>query len=118
MTLEDLRWDESHGPSRGRLATNTASTYKLPSFSEMPEEFTVTLLERAHEDGAVHGSKAVGEPPFMLGISVLEALSMAAASVAEYRIAPRLDAPATPERVLMAIERLRAAARQGTVAKG
>ncbi|MNV99892.1 hypothetical protein D3C71_1953150 [compost metagenome] len=48
----------------------------------------------------------------MLGISVLEALSMAAASVAEYRIAPRLDAPATPERVLMAIERLRAAARQ------
>jgi xanthine dehydrogenase large subunit len=52
----------------------------------------------------------VGEPPFMLGISVFEALSMAVASVADYRECPRLEAPATPERVLMAVERLRAGA--------
>jgi xanthine dehydrogenase large subunit len=52
-------------------------------------------------------SKAVGEPPFMLGVSVLEALSMAVASMADYRVCPRLDAPATPERVLMAVERMR-----------
>ena len=55
----------------------------------------------------VHNSKAVGEPPFMLAISVLEAISMAVASVADYRFCPRLDAPATPERVLMAVERLK-----------
>ena len=51
LTLEDLRWDTSDGPSRGRLATQAASTYKLPSFSEMPEDFHVTLLEQATEDG-------------------------------------------------------------------
>ena len=80
LTLEDLRWDESDGPNRGRLATQAASTYKLPSFSEMPEVFNVTLLEKAHEDGAVYGSKAVGEPPLMLAFSVREALRQAAAA--------------------------------------
>ena len=68
LTLEDLRWDTSDRPSRGRLATQAASTYKLPSFSEMPEDFRVTLLEQATEDGVVYGSKAVGEPPLMLGV--------------------------------------------------
>ncbi|HET6966771.1 MAG TPA: xanthine dehydrogenase molybdopterin binding subunit, partial [Ornithinibacter sp.] len=66
LTLEDLRWDEGDGPERGRLATRSASTYKLPSFSEMPEDFRVDLLAHAHEDGAVYGSKAVGDPPLML----------------------------------------------------
>ena len=80
LTLEDLRWDESDRPTRGRLATQAASTYKLPSFSEMPEVFNVALLERAHEDGAVYGSKAVGEPPLMLAFSVREALRQAAAA--------------------------------------
>ena len=80
LTLEDLRWDESDGPGRGRLTTQAASTYKLPSFSEMPTEFNVALLERAHEDGAVYGSKAVGEPPLMLAFSVREALRDACAA--------------------------------------
>ena len=62
------------GPVRGRLTTQAASTYKLPSFSEMPEVFNVTLLENATEEGAVYGSKAVGEPPLMLAFSVREAL--------------------------------------------
>lgn len=62
LTLEDLRWDESDKPSRGRLATQAASTYKIPSFSEAPEVFNVSLLDKAHEEGAVYGSKAVGEP--------------------------------------------------------
>ncbi len=57
--------------------------------------------------GSIHRSKAVGEPPLMLGMSVLHALSDAVASVADHTICPRLDAPATPERVLMAVERLR-----------
>ena len=80
LTLEDLRWDESDGTGRGRLTTQAASTYKLPSFSEMPAEFNVALLERAHEDGAVYGSKAVGEPPLMLAFSVREALREACAA--------------------------------------
>ena len=80
LTLEDLRWDERDGPDRGRLATQAASTYKLPSFSEMPEVFNVALLEQRHEEGAVYGSKAVGEPPLMLAFSVREALRQAAAA--------------------------------------
>ena len=80
LTLEDLRWDTGDGPNRGRLSTQAASTYKLPSFSEMPTEFRVTLLERAAEDGAVYGSKAVGEPPLMLAFSVREALREAVAA--------------------------------------
>ncbi|MBM7173457.1 xanthine dehydrogenase molybdopterin binding subunit, partial [Streptomyces sp. G44] len=80
LTLEDLRWDTGEGPHRGRLLTQAASTYKLPSFSEMPEEFNVTLLEHAAEEGAVYGSKAVGEPPLMLAFSVREALRQAAAA--------------------------------------
>ena len=61
-----------------------------------------------NKERTIKRSKAVGEPPFMLGISVFEALSMAVASVNDYRECPRLDAPATPERVLMACERLKA----------
>jgi len=96
LTLEDLRWDESDGPSRGRLATQAASTYKLPSFSEMPEVFNVALLERAHEDGAVYGYKAVGEPPLMLAFSVREALRQAAASFGPAGVSVDLASPATP----------------------
>ncbi|MCD0171657.1 xanthine dehydrogenase molybdopterin binding subunit, partial [Deinococcus sp. 23YEL01] len=80
LTLEELRWDESDGPNRGRLQTQSASTYKLPSFSELPEQFNVGLLERATESGVVYGSKAVGEPPLMLAISAREALREACAA--------------------------------------
>jgi xanthine dehydrogenase large subunit len=73
---------------------------KLVSWSEQPER-------------TIRRSKAVGEPPFMLPISVLEALGMAVASIADYQVSPRLDAPATPERVLMAVERLKAMAADG-----
>jgi hypothetical protein len=79
LTLEELRWDTSDGPHRGRLQTQSASTYKLPSFSEMPEEFHVRLFENAREEGAVYGSKAVGEPPFMLAFSAREAIRDAGA---------------------------------------
>lgn len=104
LTLEDLRWDESDGPNRGRLATQAASTYKLPSFSEMPEVFNVRLLERAHEDGAVYGSKAVGEPPLMLAFSVREALRQAAAAFGPPGTSVVLRSPATPEAVYWALD--------------
>ncbi len=111
LTLEDMRWDTSDGPNRGRLLTQAASTYKLPSFSEMPEEFNVTLMENATEEGAVYGSKAVGEPPLMLAFSVREALRQAAAAFGPGGVSVELASPATPEAVYWAIQ----AARRGEV---
>ncbi|WP_026622687.1 xanthine dehydrogenase large subunit (plasmid) [Ensifer sp. WSM1721] len=107
LTTEELWWD-----AKGRLRTHAPSTYKIPLASDRPRIFNVRLAEwSVNREETIRRSKAVGEPPFMLGISVLEAISMAAASVAAYRFPPRIDTPATPERVLMAIERLRGAAR-------
>lgn len=104
LTTEELWWD-----TKGRLRTHAPSTYKIPLASDRPKIFNVKLAEWSENKEATIGrSKAVGEPPFMLGISVLEALSMAVASIADYTVCPRLDAPATPERVLMAVERLKA----------
>ncbi|MGI8681920.1 MAG: xanthine dehydrogenase molybdopterin binding subunit [Mycobacteriales bacterium] len=117
LTLEELIWDTSDGPWRGRLATQAASTYKLPSFSEMPEIFNVTLLENAHEDGAVYGSKAVGEPPLMLAFSVREALRQAAAAFGPAGASIDLASPATPEAVYWALDAARTApAAQGDLA--
>ncbi|MFC9995597.1 xanthine dehydrogenase molybdopterin binding subunit [Nocardia sp. NPDC127526] len=110
MTLEDMRWDVSDGPGRGRLLTQAASTYKLPSFSEMPEVFNVTLLENATEEGAVFGSKAVGEPPLMLAFSVREALRQAAGAFGPAGVSVELGAPATPEAVFWAIDSVRSRA--------
>ncbi len=104
LTTEELWWDSS-----GRLRTHAPSTYKIPLASDRPRQFTVNLADWSeNRELTIKRSKAVGEPPFMLGISVFEALSMAVASVADYKICPRLDAPATPERVLMAVTKLRA----------
>ncbi|XIE77722.1 xanthine dehydrogenase molybdopterin binding subunit [Streptomyces sp. SBR177] len=119
LTLEDLRWDTGDGPNRGRLLTQAASTYKLPSFSEMPEEFHVTLLRNAAEEGAVYGSKAVGEPPLMLAFSVREALRQAAAAFGPDGVSVELASPATPEAVYWAIESARGAgAGAAAVAEG
>ncbi len=107
LTLEDLRWDVSSGPSRGRLATQSASTYKIPSLSEMPTTMRIALLEQAGEDGAVYGSKAVGEPPLMLAFSVREAIRDAVAAFGPPGHAVDLPSPATPEAVWWAIEEAR-----------
>ncbi|UUP16960.1 xanthine dehydrogenase molybdopterin binding subunit [Nitratireductor thuwali] len=104
LTTEELVWDD-----KGRLRTHAPSTYKIPLASDRPKIFNVELADWGeNREKTVHRSKAVGEPPFMLAMSVLHALSDAVASVAGHKICPRLDAPATPERVLMAVERLRA----------
>jgi xanthine dehydrogenase large subunit len=108
LTTEELWWD-----AKGRLRTHAPSTYKIPLASDRPKIFNVTLADWSeNREATVHRSKAVGEPPFMLAMSVLHALSDAVASVADHKICPRLDAPATPERVLMAVERLKAEARK------
>jgi len=106
LTLEELIWD-----SQGRLSTAGASTYKLPSWSEMPDVFNVQMLERAAQPGVIMGSKAIGEPPLMLAFSVREALREGVAA-----FAPNLgghvvsfDSPATPERIFFAVRRARTA---------
>jgi xanthine dehydrogenase large subunit len=109
LTLEELRWDTGDGPDRGRLLTQSASTYKLPSFSEMPEEFHVRFFAEAREDGAVYGSKAVGEPPLMLAFSAREALREAVAAFGPAGRSVELGSPATPEAVFWAIRSARAA---------
>ncbi|RNI24435.1 xanthine dehydrogenase molybdopterin binding subunit [Flexivirga caeni] len=118
LTLEDLRWDDRDGPTRGRLSTQAASTYKLPSFSEMPVEFNIALLDKAHEEGAVYGSKAVGEPPLMLAFSVREALRQAAGAFGPVGASVNLASPATPEAVYWAIEEARAGGSNGLVIEG
>ena len=113
LTLEELRWDTGDGANRGRLNTQAASTYKIPSFSEMPEEFNVHLFERATESGVVYGSKAVGEPPLMLAFSVREALRQAAGAFGPEGWSVDLGCPSTPEAVYWAIEAARAGASSG-----
>jgi len=102
LTLEELIWDD-----QGRLATAGASTYKLPSWSEMPAVFNVSLLERAAQPNVIMGSKAVGEPPLMLALSVREALRDAISAFGRGDVFS-FDSPATPERVFFAVRRVRA----------
>ncbi len=109
LTLEEMRWDTSEGADRGKLLTSAASTYKLPSFSELPLELNVKLFEEATESGVVYGSKAVGEPPLMLAFSAREALREAVAAFGKPGVEVTLDSPATPEAVYWAIERVRTA---------
>jgi xanthine dehydrogenase large subunit len=105
LTTEELWWD-----GKGRLRTHAPSTYKIPLASDKPEVFNVELAEwSVNKLPTIGRSKAVGEPPLVLPISVVEAISMAVASVADYRQCPRIDTPTTPERVLMAVERLKTA---------
>ena len=101
MMIEELLWD-----AQGRVATAGASTYKLPSWSEIPAKFNVNFLERAAQPGVVFGSKAVGEPPLMLAISVREAIRDAVAAFGNGGPVA-LAVPATPERIFFAIRRAR-----------
>ncbi len=116
LTLEELLWDTGDGPNRGRLSTQSASTYKIPSFSEMPAEFNVTLYEKATESGVVYGSKAVGEPPLMHAFSVREALRQAVGAFGPVGFGVDLGCPSTPEAVFWAVESARAAAPVGELA--
>ncbi len=102
LTSEELWWD-----AKGRLLTHAPSTYKIPTAQDWPRTFNVDLIpwSRNREDSIYH-SKAVGEPPLMLAISVFHAIRDAIAAAAGGGL-PRLDAPATPERILLSIEELR-----------
>jgi len=100
LTTEELVWDD-----KGRLRTHAPSTYKIPACSDRPDIFNVALFDNENREDTIYRSKAVGEPPFMLGISALMALSDAVASCGtDY---PALDAPATAERIQNAVQRVR-----------
>ena len=98
LTGEELKWDPAGG-----LLTDSASTYQIPAISDAPMEFNVSLLPGAANANAVHGSKAVGEPPLMLAISVREALRDAVANFGPAGGQVRLAAPATGEALFAAI---------------
>ena len=99
LTSEELWWD-----AKGNLKTHAPSTYKIPAVSDWPAVANVKLLERAdNREDTIFRSKAVGEPPLMLGMSVFHALRDAVAAAAGARGAARLMAPATPESVLRAL---------------
>jgi xanthine dehydrogenase large subunit len=111
LTMEELNWN-----AQGKLTTNSPASYKIPAVADMPLDLRVRLVEnRKNPEDTVFHSKAVGEPPFMLGISVWCALKDAIASVADYRISPQVDAPATPERVLWGVEQMKQAMAQAPV---
>lgn len=97
LTSEEVKWDDN-----GRLLSNNPATYKIPAIGDTPEIFNVDLYPRANDEDSIYHSKAVGEPPLMLGMSVWCALKDAIASIANYQYDPQLDVPATPERVLKA----------------
>jgi len=100
LTTEELVWDE-----RGRLRTHAPSTYKIPACSDRPRVFNVELWDGANREETIYRSKAVGEPPLMLGISAFMALSDACAACGPNY--PDLRAPATAEAVLAAVRRAR-----------
>ena len=100
LTTEELVWD-----GKGRLTTHAPSTYKIPACSDRPRIFNVTLWDGRNREETIYRSKAVGEPPFMLGISVFSALSNACAACGPHY--PDLQAPATAEEVLAAVKRAR-----------
>ena len=102
LTTEDLVFGED-----GRLLTHAPSTYKIPTCSDVPEDFRVELFEPGrNREPTIHRSKAVGEPPLLLAVSVFSAITHALASLAPGRVPP-LDAPATPEAILRAADAMR-----------
>ena len=103
LTTEELVWDD-----KGQLTTKAPSTYKIPTAADLPPHFNVHLWPEPNDEDTIFRSKAVGEPPFMLAISVWEAMRNAVAAAregatADARAPVRMDAPATPERVLRAL---------------
>lgn len=106
LTTEELVWNDE-----GRLLTTGPASYKIPAIGDTPTEFNVELFPNSpNTEATIFHSKAVGEPPLMLGISVWSALNDAVASLRNHKLSPLLDAPATPERILKACNELRARA--------
>jgi len=103
LTMEEVKWK-----SNGQLTTHSPSTYKIPTASDMPEKFNVEIFKKGkNNENVINKSKTTGEPPLMNAMSVFFAIKNAIASIGNYNITPILDAPATPEKILMSINQLK-----------
>lgn len=112
LTTEELLWDK-----QGRVIANSPANYKIPTAFDTPPVFNVALYDQPNNEDTVYYSKAVGEPPLMLAISVWSALRDACASTTGYRFSPRLDTPATAERVYWAVRACQAYNREHPVSE-
>jgi xanthine dehydrogenase large subunit len=102
-TTEEIKWD-----TKGNLMTHSPDTYKIPTVQDIPHDFRVKLLDGAPNPvGTIRNSKAVGEPPFMLALSVWLAIKDAISAVANHQGEPEFSLPATAETILLAVETLR-----------
>ena len=101
--LEEIKWDDA-----GRLLTHSPDTYKIPTARDVPRDFRVELLSDVPNARTICNSKAVGEPPLMLALSVWLAVKDAISSIADDTIEPEFSLPATNETILLSIDRLRA----------
>ena len=103
LTMEEVRWK-----SNGQLTTHSPSTYKIPAVNDMPEKFNVEIFKKGkNSENVVNKSKTTGEPPLMNAMSVFFAIKNAIASIGDYKISPVIDAPATPEKILMSIKNIK-----------
>lgn len=98
LTTEELLWND-----HGQIASNSPANYKIPTAYDVPEAFNVSLFEEPNAEDTIYRSKAVGEPPLMLALSVWCALKDAVSSLSGYQSSPQMNAPATPEEVYRAI---------------
>ncbi len=103
LTMEEVNWS-----SNGKITTVSPSTYKIPAVSDMPKKFNVEIFKKGkNKENVVNKAKTTGEPPLMLAMSVFYAIKDAVASVGKYKKIPILDAPATPEKILMSLNELK-----------
>ncbi len=103
LTMEEVVWDKS-----GKLKTFSPSTYKIPAISDTPKKFNVEIFKKgSNVENVVNKQKTTGEPPLMLAMSVFFAIKDAIASLSNYKKIPELDAPATPEKILMSINKIK-----------
>jgi len=103
LTMEEVNWKPN-----GQLTTHSPSTYKIPAVSDMPEKFNVEIFKKGKNiENVINKSKTTGEPPLMNAMSVFFAIKNAIASIANYNLIPELNTPATPERILMSINKLK-----------
>ena len=102
LTMEEVIWKPN-----GQITTVSPSTYKIPAVSDMPKKFNVEIFKQGKNiENVVNKSKTTGEPPLMLAMSVFFAIKDAIASTSKYKEIPILDAPATPEKILMSLKKL------------
>ena len=104
LTTEELWWNAG-----GKLMTHAPSTYKIPTVNDTPPDFRVNLFKNRNVEDSIHRSKAVGEPPLLLPFSVFFAIRDAVAAVGDYKVNPPLNAPATAEEILKAVNAVRSA---------